>query len=118
MRRPATYIFLVICAVFLVAMCNKTPAQPGGTTAPSEEIVAEFHNDGPMELTIVVMNTDEELNEICGYDAPVWGCSDWGKLWCQMWVLEPHYVDDLYVLTIGHELLHCMRGFYHIEDEY
>lgn len=117
MQDLASKIFVVLCAVFLVAMCNKTPAQPGGTTAPSEEMAPEFYNDGPMELTIVIMDTPEELNKICGVGYAVWGCSDWGKLWCQMWVLEPKYVDDLYVLTIGHELLHCMRGFYHIGDD-
>ncbi len=110
---------VILCMVLMFFLgAAMISAQPGGTTAPSEEIVAEFYHDGPMELTVVVMNTDEELKEICGVEYAVWGCADWGELWCQMWVLEPHYVDDYYVLTIGHELLHCMRGFYHIEDEY
>lgn len=36
---------------------------------------------------------------------------------CEFYLVEPKYVDDEYMLSLGHEAYHCFRGDFHSEDE-
>jgi hypothetical protein len=32
---------------------------------------------------------------------------------CRIYVREPQYVNDENTCTLGHEVLHCLKGYYH-----
>lgn len=35
------------------------------------------------------------------------------RYWCNIYVIQPKRQEDQHVVTMGHELLHCLYGSYH-----
>lgn len=110
------------CIVLLMGCQPETPQAPidvkydrSGTTL---EITTVFY-DSRMDLTAAYMRfypkTDPE------YARRVLGFSQWRQTLggdpadnqCVVHTVRPKYIDDDTVMTLGHEVLHCIYGSYH-----
>lgn len=66
------------------------------------------------EITFYSYSSKEELNEELGISDhlgfAIWSPQDHK---CEVHFIEPKFIDDNNTLTLGHEVLHCIRGSYH-----
>ena len=66
------------------------------------------------EIKFYSYKTKEELNatlEVIHHEGmAIWSPQDEK---CEVHFIEPRFTDDQNTLTLGHEVLHCIRGSYH-----
>jgi len=115
--------YILILFLFSLASCsddNSTSAISGTTDRESKEIV----------ITVNFVNTQGELRKLYSELTNTsnnavpdqYGFAQWNEIAdgseplsynCQIYALRPTRVDDNQILTLGHELAHCIYGTYH-----
>lgn len=71
-----------------------------------------------------VNSSYEEYWELSLGDDELWGWSSWDDInieplkedeaiSCELHLVEPEFVDDAAILSLGHEMYHCLRGDFH-----
>jgi hypothetical protein len=122
MIRHLSAVLITVSTMWLAA-CSEQGTEPG--------LQGSINRVGkPITITVNTVNTQSELRdlyaELTGVpDAQVpdqWGFAQWNEtvsgadpeqLRCDVYVLQPRKPDDQRVLTLGHELAHCVWGSYH-----
>jgi len=101
---------LLLPTLALLMSCDQAPPQG---------------ESGGMYVITTMVKTEEELRKHCPTDVlhqaqGLRGCSKGGALQtpasnvCRIYILEPKGFDDhRRVETLGHELMHCMKGPVH-----
>lgn len=83
----------------------------------------------PIEITVTTVKSEAELNRLYSEKTGVpnsqvpdqYGFAQWNErkigepdnYRCDIYILEPKRVDDNNILTLGHEMAHCVWGSYH-----
>lgn len=76
-----------------------------------------------LEITVIFHETEKDLNDVYserfGNDVPdklgfaVYANPGNQPYWCEIHTLKPKRTDDDNMLTMGHELSHCVFGQFH-----
>jgi len=83
----------------------------------TQNVSVTWIND-PIEVSRK-LNEQNELNDYDGYTEYLRGVMSGDYDECTIWAYEPRdRQDSEYLETLGHEVLHCFRGAFHLEDEY
>lgn len=112
MKRTAIVsLVFVAAAALLIGACDRVPTTYTEWTPPET-------TDVQVKVEIVLLNSQEELNNVCGwvmgFDGPFLGCAEKYRLRgeemfsCTVYGFAPKDFNDAQPLTVlGHELLHC-----------
>lgn len=115
---------LALLFVFLLVSCGDSSNNGAGIQGTVNRLEKEI------TITVTTVKNETQLNnlyfELTGITVPrideQYGFAQWNERAdgsdpesynCQIYIIEPKRADDQQILTLGHEMAHCLWGSYH-----
>lgn len=115
MNKLATAVGAVLILIFVIYVIGgNKPRMLDDMNLEREEITIVFFGFD------TVRQMQAAVAERFDFDPPITllGMAGWGlepPYYCEVYYVRPKHVDDYNMLTIGHEVSHCIYGTFHPE---
>jgi Zn-dependent peptidase ImmA (M78 family) len=115
---------IALLFVFLLASCGDSSNNGAGIQGTVNRLEKEI------TITVTTVKNEKELSKLYSDLTGVstsrvpdqYGFAQWNERVdgsdpesynCQIYIIEPKRADDQQILTLGHEMAHCLWGSYH-----